>query len=84
MPGVQSHINSPIIKVRRLGMIVAEALTKTLEPDGPKLAFEYEKDGESERLMTLMVPPEDPGIQSLTKYVTKYKTCPKLNEYTIV
>ncbi|XP_072029734.1 telomere length regulation protein TEL2 homolog isoform X2 [Amphiura filiformis] len=67
MPGVQSHINSPIIKVRRLGMIVAEALTKTVQADGPKLAFEYEKDAESEKLMGLLVPAEDPGIQSLTK-----------------
>ena len=69
MPGVQSHINSPIVKVRRLGMIVAEALTKAVQPDGPKLGFDYEKDAETERLKKILIPAEDPGIQSITQYV---------------
>ena len=67
MPGVQSHIGSPITNVRHLGMLVAEAMTVTLDPEGPKLSFEYEKDEELERLLALLVPPEDPGIETLTR-----------------
>ena len=40
MPGIQVHLDSPLPKVRRLGMIVAEAVSTTLDPEGPKLAFE--------------------------------------------
>ena len=40
MPGVQHHINSSESKVHRLGMIVGEVVTATVDPDGPKLSFE--------------------------------------------
>ena len=44
LSGMQSHLNSPVPKLRRLGMITAEALAKTLDAEGPQLKFEYEAD----------------------------------------
>ncbi|KAJ7388116.1 TEL2, telomere maintenance protein 2 [Desmophyllum pertusum] len=37
---------SPLEKVRRLGMVVAECVTSSLEPNGEKLVFEYAEDDE--------------------------------------
>ncbi|XP_035695718.1 telomere length regulation protein TEL2 homolog [Branchiostoma floridae] len=61
LEGVQHHIDSPVIKIRRLGMIVAESVTKMVDPDGQKLKFEYEEDEETSRLLSLLMPPSDPG-----------------------
>ncbi|XP_078610925.1 telomere length regulation protein TEL2 homolog [Branchiostoma floridae x Branchiostoma japonicum] len=61
LEGVQHHIDSPVIKIRRLGMIVAESVTKMVDPDGQKLKFEYEEDEETSRLHSLLTPPSDPG-----------------------
>ena len=49
MPGVQHHINSSESKVHRLGMIVGEVVTATVDPDGPKLSFEVRR-GQAPRL----------------------------------
>lgn len=51
--GVQSHLDSPLEKVRRLGMVVAECVTSSLEPNGEKLAFEYADDDETKLLKSL-------------------------------
>lgn len=51
--GVQSHLDSPLEKVRRLGMVVAECITSSLEPSGEKLAFEYTEDEESKLLKSM-------------------------------
>lgn len=56
--GVQNHLENPEQKVRRLGMIVAECVTSTLEPNTEKLAFEYDKDQESDLLQDLLKGPE--------------------------
>ncbi|XP_019614790.1 PREDICTED: telomere length regulation protein TEL2 homolog [Branchiostoma belcheri] len=61
LEGVQHHIDSPVVKIRRLGMIVAESVTKTVDPDGQTLKFEYEEDEETTRLISLLTPPPDPG-----------------------
>lgn len=37
---MQSHLGSSDPKIRSLGMVVAESLTKTLQPHGPQLTFE--------------------------------------------
>ncbi|XP_038064411.1 telomere length regulation protein TEL2 homolog [Patiria miniata] len=71
LSGMHCHLNSPLVKVRRLGMITAEALTKTLETEGPKLSFEYVKDEESRLLLLLLVPPDDPGMDQITKDVVE-------------
>ena len=51
--GVQSHLESPLEKVRRLGMVVAESVTSSLEPNGEKLAFDYVEDDETKLLKSL-------------------------------
>ena len=40
MPGLQSHLDSAIPKVRRLGMLVGMSLTKCVDPNGHKLQFQ--------------------------------------------
>ncbi|CAH1274266.1 TELO2 [Branchiostoma lanceolatum] len=78
LEGVQHHIDSPVIKIRRLGMIVAESVTKTVDPDGQKLKFEYEEDEETSRLLSLLTPPSDPGdeleVEMETEEVLMKKT----------
>lgn len=51
--GVQSHLDSPLEKVRRLGMVVAECITSSLEPNGEKLFFEYAEDDEIKLLKSM-------------------------------
>ena len=51
--GVQSHLDSPLEKVRRLGMVVAECITLSLEPNGEKLVFEYAEDDETKLLKSM-------------------------------
>ena len=51
--GVQSHLDSPLEKVRRLGMVVAECITSSLEPNGEKLVFEYAEDDETKLLKSM-------------------------------
>ncbi|XP_064614424.1 telomere length regulation protein TEL2 homolog [Liolophura sinensis] len=63
MRGMQSHLGSSDPKIRSLGMVVAESLTRTLQPHGPQLTFEVDKDESSAQLISLLVPPEDPHTQ---------------------
>ena len=51
--GVQSHLDSPLEKVRRLGMVVAECITSSLEPSGEKLVFDYAEDDETKLLKSM-------------------------------
>ena len=39
MPGVQHHINNPDQRVQSIGMLSAEIVTATIDPDGPRLKF---------------------------------------------
>ncbi|KAK6187771.1 hypothetical protein SNE40_005723 [Patella caerulea] len=64
MPAVQCHIGSSDIKLRNLGMVVAETLTTTLDPKGPKLQFEFEKDEEVYDLLSYLEVPEDTSTQT--------------------
>ena len=41
--GVSHHLESPRMSVRIQGMFVAEVCTKRIHPDGPTLAFTYDK-----------------------------------------
>lgn len=52
--GVQSHIESPEEWVRTYGMVVAEQLSKVLQPEGPKLNFECPNDENVRHLLSLM------------------------------
>ncbi|KAJ8037139.1 Telomere length regulation protein TEL2-like [Holothuria leucospilota] len=65
MKGMQAHLETPVPRLRTLGMVVAESLTKKLTPEGPALTFDYQKDDLSEHLETLLTVPEDPGLEEL-------------------
>lgn len=62
MSGIQTHIGSSEPKVRQLGMFVAEIVTSTLDPEGPKLNFKVEATEEIVALRMLLVKPVDPVI----------------------
>ncbi|XP_070581383.1 telomere length regulation protein TEL2 homolog isoform X2 [Ptychodera flava] len=66
MNGMQCHLDSPLMKIRRLGMIVAESLTQIIDSNSSPLKFEYQSDDESDHLISLLKPPEDPGIEDVT------------------
>lgn len=51
--GVQSHLDSSLEKIRRLGMVVAECVTSSLEPSGEKLKFDYAEDDDTKLLHSL-------------------------------
>lgn len=57
--GVQSHLESPLEKVQRLGMVVAECLTSSLEPNGEKLVFGYMEDSDTKQLKSLAKGPQE-------------------------
>ncbi|XP_052790306.1 telomere length regulation protein TEL2 homolog [Mya arenaria] len=63
---VQNHLGFSDGKVRRLGMLVGEIVTRRLEPDGPELRFEVEEDEEVKALKSLLDIPTDPFIDDLT------------------
>ncbi|XP_072168073.1 telomere length regulation protein TEL2 homolog [Diadema setosum] len=67
MGGVQAHLESPLPRTRHLGMVAAEIMAKTLDPDGPKLKFEFQEDEESRHLWSLVKPPEDPGLDGIAE-----------------
>ncbi|CAL8259176.1 unnamed protein product [Arctogadus glacialis] len=57
--GMQSHLDSGVVRLRRLGMVVGECLSSCMDLNGTKLAFEFERDEETEELRSLMTPQED-------------------------
>ncbi|KAM9210375.1 telomere length regulation protein TEL2 homolog isoform 1-T1 [Dugong dugon] len=66
MAGVQNHLDSSLPPVRRLGMVVAEALSARLHPEGPPLKFQYEEDELTRELLALVAPqPADNGPSNL-------------------
>lgn len=65
MPGIQTHIGSSEPRVRQLGMLVAEVVTFTLDPEGPKINFKVEETEDIKALRTLLVKPADPYIDFL-------------------
>lgn len=56
MAGVKCHLDSSLPPVRRLGMIVAEAVSSRLHPEGPPLRFQYDQDDLSREMLALAAP----------------------------
>ncbi|KAM9504574.1 telomere length regulation protein TEL2 homolog isoform 3-T3 [Salvelinus alpinus] len=54
--GMQSHLDSSVVRVRRMGMVVGECLSSRMDVNGAKLKFEYEHDEETKELLSLMTP----------------------------
>uniref|UniRef100_A0A6Q2ZGZ1 Telomere length regulation protein TEL2 homolog n=1 Tax=Esox lucius TaxID=8010 RepID=A0A6Q2ZGZ1_ESOLU len=57
--GMQSHLDSSVVRVRRMGMVVGECLSSRMDIDGAKLKFEYEQDEETKELLSLLAPPSE-------------------------
>uniref|UniRef100_A0AAV2LFL9 Telomere length regulation protein TEL2 homolog n=1 Tax=Knipowitschia caucasica TaxID=637954 RepID=A0AAV2LFL9_KNICA len=62
--GVQSHLDSSLVRVRHMGMAVGEGLSARLDFNGTKLKFEYEADEETQELRSLMNPTEEEEQES--------------------
>ncbi|XP_072312396.1 telomere length regulation protein TEL2 homolog [Eucyclogobius newberryi] len=54
--GMQSHLDSSVVQIRRLGMVVGECLSSRMDINGTKLKFEYDADEETQELLSLMTP----------------------------
>ncbi|XP_040885566.1 telomere length regulation protein TEL2 homolog [Toxotes jaculatrix] len=54
--GMQSHLDSSVVQIRRVGMVVGECLSSRMDINGTKLKFEYDQDDETQELLSLMTP----------------------------
>uniref|UniRef100_A0A8C4GJW3 Telomere length regulation protein TEL2 homolog n=1 Tax=Dicentrarchus labrax TaxID=13489 RepID=A0A8C4GJW3_DICLA len=54
--GMQSHLDSSVVRIRRVGMVVGECLSARMDISGTKLKFEYDQDEETQELLSLMTP----------------------------
>ncbi|XP_077358573.1 telomere length regulation protein TEL2 homolog isoform X2 [Festucalex cinctus] len=54
--GMQSHLDSNVVRIRHMGMIVGECLSSRMNINGTKLKFEYEQDEETRELVSLLTP----------------------------
>ncbi|KAF7204608.1 telomere length regulation protein TEL2 homolog [Nothobranchius furzeri] len=52
--GMQSHLDSSVVRIRNMGMVVGECVSSHVDINGTKLKFEYEKDEETRELLSLM------------------------------
>uniref|UniRef100_A0A7N6A7E1 Telomere length regulation protein TEL2 homolog n=1 Tax=Anabas testudineus TaxID=64144 RepID=A0A7N6A7E1_ANATE len=52
--GMQSHLDSGVVRIRHMGMVVGECLSSRMDINGTKLKFEYENDEETQELLSLM------------------------------
>ncbi|XP_018590561.2 telomere length regulation protein TEL2 homolog isoform X1 [Scleropages formosus] len=59
--GMQCHLDSNVVRIRRIGMVVGECLSSRLNTQEARLKFEYEQDEETKELVSMMdpFPPED-------------------------
>ena len=64
--GMQSHLESPIEKVRHLGMVTAECITLGLDPNGrTPLKFDYKESEETDLLFALAKKPSAGRLKEL-------------------
>ncbi|KAL6095169.1 telo2 [Pungitius sinensis] len=68
--GMQSHLDSGVVRVRRMGMVVGECLSARMDLNKTKLKFEYKQDEETLELHCLMSPmtghePEDEHVNEV-------------------
>lgn len=62
--GMQSHLDSSVVRIRHVGMMVGECLSSRLDIGGAELKFEYDKDEETQELLSLMTPVTDDESES--------------------
>uniref|UniRef100_A0A4W6G1G0 Telomere length regulation protein TEL2 homolog n=1 Tax=Lates calcarifer TaxID=8187 RepID=A0A4W6G1G0_LATCA len=72
LSGMQSHLDSSVVQIRRVGMVVGECLSSRMDINGTKLKFEYDQDEETQELLSLMTPvtsdEPEPDDDELTPY----------------
>lgn len=56
LEGMQSHLDSSVVQIRRIGMVVGECLSTRMDVNGTKLKFEYDADEDTQELLLLMTP----------------------------
>nr|KAG5714687.1 hypothetical protein BaRGS_000175 [Batillaria attramentaria] len=61
----KSHLGSTVAAVRTRGMLVAQVLTRTVDPKGQQIEFEMVRTEEVEELEKLQEVPSDPGMPKL-------------------
>lgn len=78
--GMQSHLDSSVVRIRRMGMVVGECLSSRMDINGTKLKFEYDQDDETQELLSLMTPVsvEEPEPEP----VKKVDSLQEMNEVT--
>ncbi|TMS21900.1 Telomere length regulation protein TEL2-like protein [Larimichthys crocea] len=54
--GMQSHLDSSVLRIRRMGMVVGECLSSRMNISGTQLKFQYDQDEETRELLSLMTP----------------------------
>uniref|UniRef100_A0A3Q3M0Z3 Telomere length regulation protein TEL2 homolog n=1 Tax=Mastacembelus armatus TaxID=205130 RepID=A0A3Q3M0Z3_9TELE len=54
--GMQSHLNSSVVRIRHMGMVVGECLSSRMNINETKLKFEYDEDEETQELLSLLSP----------------------------
>ncbi|XP_051877170.1 telomere length regulation protein TEL2 homolog [Pristis pectinata] len=56
MGGVDCHLDSSLVRVRRLGMVVAECVSARVDTGEHRLTFQYEEDDETREIHSLCSP----------------------------
>ncbi|XP_034049064.1 telomere length regulation protein TEL2 homolog [Thalassophryne amazonica] len=56
LDGMAIHLDSSVVRIRRMGMVVGECLSSRMNINETKLQFEYEHDNETKELLSLMAP----------------------------
>ncbi|KAK5850709.1 hypothetical protein PBY51_001563 [Eleginops maclovinus] len=54
--GMQSHLDSSVVRIRHMGMVVGECLSARMDINKTKLKFEYDQDEETLELLSMMTP----------------------------
>ncbi|XP_041818548.1 telomere length regulation protein TEL2 homolog [Chelmon rostratus] len=62
--GMQSHLDSSVVRIRHMGMVVGECLSSRIDINGTKLTFEYDQDEETRELLSLMTPLTDDELEA--------------------
>ncbi|XP_062382426.1 telomere length regulation protein TEL2 homolog [Sardina pilchardus] len=58
LSGMQCHLDSSVLRVRRIGMVVGESISQHMDTATARLSFQYEHDDETKALLEIMKPAE--------------------------
>ncbi|XP_029953234.1 telomere length regulation protein TEL2 homolog [Salarias fasciatus] len=83
--GMQSHLDSGVPRIRRMGMVVGECLSSCMDISGARLKFEYDQDEETRELLSLMTPvacdePEPEPVNGFDSPQETNETAPSTEE----